>query len=147
MAFDEIAVVRVRLDASAEAVWAALTEAEALRSWYWPASLRPRVHSDPVVGGRFGIEADGVGFSGDYVELERPRRIVQRWRWGGDDRDSRVTLELVPEGDGTELTVTHDGVDADTAVRYKQGWETCLARLPGYLSVAGYLSGGPSGNR
>jgi uncharacterized protein YndB with AHSA1/START domain len=141
MGFDHVAVIRARLDAAPEAVWAALTDAEALQQWYWPASLHPRAHSEPVVGGRFGIDADGMGFAGEYAELDRPRRIVQKWRWAGDDRDSRVVLDLAFDGVGTDLTVTHDEVDAATAVRYEQGWETCLARLPGYLS------GGPSGNR
>ena len=98
--------------------------------------------SNPVVGGRFGINADGMGFSGEYVELDRPRRIVQAWRWHGDDRDSRVTIELTPAGDGTDLVVVHDRIDAATAVDYRAGWESCLGRLPRYLA-----SGSPTGNR
>ncbi|MEU4241479.1 SRPBCC family protein [Actinoplanes sp. NPDC026619] len=141
MDFDESAVIRAGLAAAPEAVWAALTEAGALQRWYWPESVHPRVKSDPVVGGRFGIDADGMGFAGEYLELDPPRRMVQSWRWAGDDRDSRVTIELSPEGDGTDLVVTHDRVDAATAQMYRAGWESCLARLPSYLS------GAPSGNR
>jgi uncharacterized protein YndB with AHSA1/START domain len=60
---------------------------------------------------------------------------VQSWRWAGDDRDSRVTLALSPAGGGTDLVVTHDQVDADTAEMYRQGWESCLARLPAHLAA------------
>ena len=133
MAHDKSAVMMVHLAATPEAVWSAFAEAEALATWYWPGSLHPVARSEPWVGGRFGIDADGMGFAGEYVEFEPPRRMVQAWRWAGDDRDSRVTIELSPAGDGTELAVTHDQVDAATAEMYRAGWESCLARLPAYL--------------
>ena len=134
MAYDESAVIKSRVDAAPGRVWAALTDAEALAAWYWPASVQPRAYSDPVVGGRFGIDADGMGFSGQYLELAVPHRIVQSWRWTGDDRDSRVTIELTPAEGGTDLVVVHDQVDADTAEMYRVGWESCLTRLPAYLA-------------
>jgi uncharacterized protein YndB with AHSA1/START domain len=133
MEFDGSAVIASHVDATPERVWEALTDADALAAWYWPASLHPTATSDPVVGGRFGIEADGVGFSGEYVELDRPRRIVQAWRWQGEERDSRVTIALKPSAGGTDLVVVHDVVDSATADRYAEGWESCLARLPAYL--------------
>ena len=88
-----------------------------------------------MVGGRFGIDASGMGFAGEYVELDRPYRIVQTWRWQGDHRDSRVTISLAPAGDGTDLVVVHDGLDAETATMYRAGWQSCLDRLPAYLSA------------
>ena len=134
MAFDQSATITARLEAPPEQVYAALTEAEALQAWYWPAAVSPKVFSDPVAGGRFGIDAAGMGFAGEYLELEPPARIVQSWRWQGDDRDSRVTITLAPAGDGTDLTVEHDQLDAETAEMYRAGWASCLERLPAYLS-------------
>ena len=134
MPFDRSAVITAHLDAPPERVYAALTDAGALQSWYWPASMSPRAFSDPVVGGRFGVDAAGAGFAGEYTDLDPPHRLVQSWRWRGDDRDSRVTVSLVPAGGGTDLTVVHDRVDAETAEQYRAGWESCLARLPAYLS-------------
>jgi uncharacterized protein YndB with AHSA1/START domain len=134
MEHDESAVIKAHLAASPEQVWHALTDAGALTAWYWPAAVHPVVTSDPVVGGRFGIDADGMGFSGVYQELDAPRRIVQSWRWQGDDRDGRVTIELTPASDGTDVVVVHDRIDAATAEMYRAGWESCLARLPEYLS-------------
>jgi hypothetical protein len=32
--------------------------------------------------------------------------------------------------------VRHDRVDEETAEAYRAGWESCLGRLPGYLSAA-----------
>ena len=136
MGYDESVVIDARLAASPERVWAALTDADALTAWYWPSSVHPTATSDPVVGGSFGIDADGMGFAGRYLELDPPRRLVQSWRWQGDDRDSRVTIELTPTGCGTDLVVVHDLVDGPTAEMYRAGWESCLARLPGYLADA-----------
>jgi uncharacterized protein YndB with AHSA1/START domain len=92
-----------------------------------------------VVGGRFGIDADGMGFAGVYTELVPLRRVVQTWHWQGDDHDSRVTIDLAEAGEsgGTDLTVVHDQVDAETAEMYRQGWQSCLDRLPAYLITPG----------
>lgn len=130
------AEVRILLAASLERIWAALTVADELAAWYWPPSLKPKVFSEPVVGGRFsvGSTASGIGFSGKYVTLHPPHRMEQTWRWDGDDRASRVRIDLVSHGEGTELHVTHDQVDAATAEAYQQGWESCLSRLITHLS-------------
>lgn len=134
MDHDQSAVIETHLHATPERVWTALTDAEALAAWYWPASLHPAAESDPVPGGHFGINADGMGFEGEYVALDPPRRMTQTWRWLGDDRASRVTISLTARDGGTDLVVVHDLVDAATAEMYRAGWESCLARLPGYLA-------------
>ncbi|XVU24058.1 SRPBCC family protein [Actinoplanes sp. CA-054009] len=132
MSYDKQAVVTSHVDASPGRVWTALTDAGELAAWYWPAELRPRAVSDPVAGGGFGIEADGMGFAGRYLELDPPRRLVQSWRWAGDDRDSRVTIELIPAGAGTDVRVVHAELDDETATMYEAGWASCLARLRPY---------------
>jgi hypothetical protein len=45
-----------------------------------------------------------------------------------------VTIALSPADEGTDLIVVHDRLDADTVERYRQGWESCLTRLPEYLA-------------
>ncbi|GAB2623534.1 hypothetical protein Aab01nite_16780 [Paractinoplanes abujensis] len=135
MAHDTSAVITSHVEAAPVRVWFALTDAEALTAWYWPASMHPRAYSEPVVGGRFGVDAGDMGFAGEYRELDPPRRLVQSWRWAGDDRDSRVTIELAPSGAGTDLRIVHDRVDEETAEMYRAGWESCLTRLPAYLAA------------
>jgi uncharacterized protein YndB with AHSA1/START domain len=144
MGYDASAEITAHLAATPERVWSALTEPEALAAWYWPASTDPQVTSDPRPGGRFGITAGAadMGFSGVYREMDPPRRMVQSWRWAGDDRDSRVTISLTPADGGTDLLVVHDQVDAETAEAYRAGWASCLARLPGHLD-GGVSAAGP----
>jgi uncharacterized protein YndB with AHSA1/START domain len=130
------AEVSVRLAAVPERVRAALTVADELAAWYWPASLAPEAFSEPEVGGRFSVAStmSGMGVSGEYVALEVPRRIVQTWRWDGEERESRVCIDLAADGDGTQMRVVHDRVDAATAQAYRQDWESCLSRLPAHLT-------------
>jgi uncharacterized protein YndB with AHSA1/START domain len=131
------AEITAHLDAQPESVWPALTDADALTAWYWPPSTQPKATSDTRVGGAFGLStADAaMGFSGEYLELDEPVRIVQSWRWAGDDKDSRVTITLTPAGGGTDLVIVHDRLDEKTAEMYRQGWESCLARLPEFLAA------------
>ena len=59
---------------------------------------------------------------------------MQTWRWQDAEEDSRVSIELAGDAGSTDLVVVHDRLDADTAEAYRAGWESCLARLPGYLT-------------
>ena len=136
MADEQSAQITAHLAAPPERVWHALTDADALAAWYWPASLKAEVVSDARAGGRLGITARAadMGFSGVYQEFDPPRRMVQSWSWAGVGTDSRVTIELTPAAGGTDLVVVHDGVTEEAAVMYRQGWESSLGRLPGYLA-------------
>jgi uncharacterized protein YndB with AHSA1/START domain len=130
------ATITAHVAASPERVYFALTDADALTAWYWPASVEPKATSDPRVGGLFGVTtADAaMGFDGEYLELEPPRRIVQTWHWAGDEDASRVTIELSAAADGTDIVVTHDQLDEATVEPYRAGWQSCLDRLPDHLA-------------
>jgi hypothetical protein len=78
MAFDRSATITVYLAAPPERVYAALTDATALQEWYWPASMAPKAFSHPVVGGGFGIAADGAGFTGATPSSTHPAASSSR---------------------------------------------------------------------
>ncbi|MEV0899452.1 SRPBCC family protein [Actinoplanes sp. NPDC049802] len=136
--FDEEyeAEMSVRLACPPERVWAALTVADEPAAWYRPAELAPQAFSEPVVGGRFrvGSTVSQAGFSGEYLVLDMPCRIEQTWRWDGEARESRVRIGLVADGDSTEVRVVHGRLDAATAEACRQGWVSCLSRLPAHLA-------------
>ncbi len=138
---DEHAVnLSVHLQAPPDEVWRALTDGPALTAWYWPPSLDPQVRTDPRPGGRYAItsSAPGMGIEGEYVALDAPRRLVQTWRWAGDDTESIVSIDLTGTAErGTELALRHEHLDRLTAVNYRAGWESCLQRLPEYLAAKG----------
>ncbi|MCA2215308.1 SRPBCC domain-containing protein [Jidongwangia harbinensis] len=100
----------------------------------WAAGVRaPAGGRGPATGRRLRRPGHGRGFADVYREMDPPRRMVQSWRRGGDDRDSRVTITLTPAGGGADLLVVHDQVDAETAEAYRAGWASCLDRPPAYL--------------
>lgn len=80
--------------------------------------------SDPRVGGKMTAHADYI--SGKYLELERPRRIVQTWRtsaWPDGYDDSLLEISLIPSANGTLLTMVHSKVPASQAPDYDTGWK------------------------
>jgi uncharacterized protein YndB with AHSA1/START domain len=69
---------------------------------------------------------------GRYVEIDRPRRLVFTWAVAPDAIDaSHVTITIMPQGTGCELTLTHEMQPkwADFAPRVESGWRTMLGAL------------------
>ncbi len=97
------------------AVWRVLTETRLLDAW-----LMPSEGFAPVVGTRFVFRAEPVprtNFSGliecEVLEVEPGSRLTISWTSRGTALDSVVTWDLVPEGRGTRLLLTHSGFDLD----------------------------------
>lgn len=97
---------------------------------------------DARVGGRFTFierrpEMGEVRHVGEYLQIERPRRLV--FSFGVpqfDPRMTTVTIEIRPSAGGCELTLTNDGVPPDYALRNHEGWTRILAGLlPAYEGV------------
>jgi uncharacterized protein YndB with AHSA1/START domain len=122
--------------ASPSKVWDALTDADALARWFWPASLNPVVTVELRPGGRLRIEAPGrMAIEGEYLEIDPPRALAFTWRWDGEDHQSTVRLELSAVDGGTRLRLCHQGFpDIERRDNHALGWSDCLARLPGYLT-------------
>ena len=73
---------------------------------------------------------------GEFVELDRPRRLVFTWGWepGGQSTlppaASTVEIELVPSDTGTTLRFRHYGLpDEASAQSHAHGWDHYLERL------------------
>jgi uncharacterized protein YndB with AHSA1/START domain len=100
-----------------------------------------RVECEPWVGGRYLIEmvnGDAVTrMTGEYLELDRPRRLKFSWRsdsHGGFD--SVVTITLEPSrGDQTLMTIDH-ALPPDLVRDHEKGWNTIAGRLRAKLAAA-----------
>lgn len=126
------------LNAPPERVWRALTDANELAAWFWPPSWASTVEADVRVGGRYRVasEVGGMAVGGEYVAVEPFERLVQTWRWDGEDHETLVTTTLTPSGDGTLVTILHERFATDEdAANHRQGWDDCLDRLPSHLTA------------
>jgi uncharacterized protein YndB with AHSA1/START domain len=94
-----------------------------------------RAETDPRVGGRFTFvdrrpEMGDVEHVGEYLEIDRPRRLVFTFAVPQyDPGDTTVTLDFRPDGDGCVVTLSHAGVLEEWAKQTVQGWTTILEGL------------------
>lgn len=110
-------------------------DADCLGQWLFrtPTGALERAGVDPRVGGRFRVDERRDGelaeHHGEYVALDRPRRLAFDFWTSFSAERTRVTIDLAPDGDGTMLTLTHDGVWPDWADQTKMGWTMILEGL------------------
>ena len=136
--------------ASPEAVYRAHTDPALIQQWL----LGPEGWTMPVCineskpGGKLRYEwsnGKGQGFSitGEFLELQPPRRIVhiERMHLPEPTPDNRVETTFVAEGTGTRMTIRMTLPDAQTRTAMlssgmEGGMEASYARLEGMISVA-----------
>ena len=118
--------------ASPETVWEFLVDPEKAVRWMGTnATLEPRP------GGLYYCEViPGHVAKGEFVEVDRPHRIVYTWGWEQSTQEgaiapgsTRIEIELVPDGDGTTLRFRHDLPTATAAESHARGWDHYLERL------------------
>jgi uncharacterized protein YndB with AHSA1/START domain len=119
------------------AVFEAWLDREALQRFMCggPGVRVTRAECDPRVGGQFlivmNVQGHDLPHRGDYLEIERHKRIVFTWLSHLAGEGSRVTLtfEEAPGGQ-TRLTLEHVGLaDADIRGKHHGGWSHILTEL------------------
>ena len=137
-----IAVARVvrRFDVPPERVFDAWLDPKKISQWMFGPRLREEeilhIELDARTGGSFsflvrrgGEEIDHVG---DYLEIDRPRRLVFTWSIAPDrDPRSRVTVEIAPAAGGCLLTLEHELPPewASYLRRTEEGWTRMVDEL------------------
>ena len=108
--------------------------------WLFATASRPpaRVTIDARVGGafRFVERSGGIGveYAGEYVEIDRPRRLVFTLASAQHLGDpARVAVDIAPERKGCRLTLVHAGVLGDEAPRIEGRWAGMLYGLRALL--------------
>jgi uncharacterized protein YndB with AHSA1/START domain len=130
--------VERRFEQPPERVFDAWLDPSRVAKWFAPA-LGPMttVEIDARVGGRFNFTQDRKGEAavhvGEYKVIERPRKLVFTWATPAKATDpiddaSTVTVEIVPDGDGARLTLTHemDPKWETWSGKIRHGWTTML---------------------
>jgi uncharacterized protein YndB with AHSA1/START domain len=125
-----------RIKAPPAKVFAAWTDPALMARWLGPVGTVELVaKTDPRVGGRFEMKMrmpnDEHNVSGVYLEFVPNQKLVFTWAWRTmPERESLVTVELKPDGDGTLLTLIHSQFfDEAARDRHNEGWSGTLGKL------------------
>jgi uncharacterized protein YndB with AHSA1/START domain len=125
---DELIVVR-HVSVTPEKVFNYFTDARKWTAWQ---GIEAKV--DLVPGGLWRVNVTGDGFaSGRVVEVVENERIVFTWGWEKGPPvppgSTTVAIELIPDGDGTLIRLTHSGLPSDEIEIHRYGWEHYVPRL------------------
>ncbi|HSZ00245.1 MAG TPA: SRPBCC domain-containing protein [Terriglobales bacterium] len=119
--------------ASPEKVWDGFVSRESNRIIFsgadFEADLKPGGNLAWVGPGPDGKPVAYV--QGKLLQVEPPKLLSYTFAMGQNDKMSRVTVELVPETEATQVKVTHDEwAEGDsTYAACADGWPRILSRL------------------
>lgn len=136
-------VVRRRIRAAPERVFAAWTRPEELRRWWGPESVKCiAAEVDLRIGGHYRIanqfpSGEVLWISGRFELIEPPARLAYTWRVEQHaGPEERVTVQFEACEEGTLVVVMHERIpDATLRDRHEQGWRGCLDGLGEYLGT------------
>lgn len=140
----EIVVNRV-IDAPRELVFEAFTEREHIEAWWAPRDARTE-EIDVRPGGVWRYKQPGsggkeYGFRIEFIEIERPTRLVYDYSSVADDGSEPVRTTVTFEEDGDQTNVTlrllfATAADRQQAVKYGGivGAMQALENLADYLA-------------
>ena len=116
------------IEAPPEVVFAHLVDAERMVTW-----MGERADLEPLPGGRFAVDINGVPFRGEYLEVDPPHRVVVSWGMAGSadlpPGSSRVEFTLTAIPSGTALSLNHTGLPDTRAPTHGIGWRHYMDRL------------------
>jgi uncharacterized protein YndB with AHSA1/START domain len=118
----------VDLPAPPEEVFRHLTDPAAMIRW-----MGQHATLEPVPGGAFEVDINGVPVRGRYLEVYPPRRVLVSWGVAGNGDmppgATEVEFTLTPIPAGTRLRLVHRGLSEAQAEMHATGWQHFLARL------------------
>jgi uncharacterized protein YndB with AHSA1/START domain len=132
-------------DAPAEAVFDAWTSPEVMRRWFHcePDWETPQVEVDLRTGGKVRVvmrRSDGTdsGATGEYVLIDRPRRLEMTWAFDDDPSNRQlVELSFFESAGATTVVMINRGISTDERRDAQHhGWQGCFDELGKALAAA-----------
>ena len=135
--------VRRQIARSPADVFEAWTDPDALVTWWGGALARTLSAAvDLRVGGAYRLTMQSgsqvFAVEGVYREVAAPDRWVYTRSWDGLDvesGESLVTVEFQARDEGTEVVVTHEGLQTEAGLSFHdRGWTSSIELLAHTLS-------------
>jgi uncharacterized protein YndB with AHSA1/START domain len=122
-------IVERRVSVSPDKVFTYFTEPDKWLLWQGTEA-----EIELVPGGVWRVNVTGEGFAaGRIVEVVENERVVFTWGWEQGPPvppgSTTVTIELVPDGEGTLIRLTHSDLPSDEIEVHRYGWEHYMTRL------------------
>ena len=124
-----------RIAASPEVVFEFFTDPTKMVQW-----MGTEATLDPRPGGVCRINPNGHAvMSGEFLEVDRPRRIVFTWGWENEQyttppQSTVVEVSLTREGEETIVRLVHRRLQPGAVAFHGAGWEHYLPRLAAVAS-------------
>src|SRR2546429_4039715 len=121
----------VRVAASPDSVFDYFTDPAKMVTW-----MGTEATLDPRPGGVCRINPSGqAAMLGEFVEIDRPRRIVFTWGWETalfktPPQSTLVEVSLTPDGEDTLVRLAHRRLKPEAVALHRAGWHHYLPRLP-----------------
>ncbi len=139
---DLVLSVNKRINAPIEKVFDAWLDAATLAKFIlpMPGMPEPEVENSPKQGGRFKIVMhvgeNDIPHTGEYLEINRPNRLVFTWKSPFSTDDSTVTIDFTKTADNvTDVKLTHVRfIDEEARLNHEGGWANILDALGGILT-------------
>lgn len=104
-------IVKEKVDAPVEKVWNALTDKAQMKEWYFDI---PDFVAEPHTEFAFygGTEEDRYHHHCEVLEVIPNQKLKHTWTYPEISKEKTlVKWELEPDGDGTNVTLTHKGLE------------------------------------
>lgn len=147
---NDAVITEIEIAAPPERVFQAIVDREQALQWgggeqfeilLWEMDPRPNGKWNFVSRERSGKNPPGldrIEHHGEFLEVDRPRLLVQTWyaNWHPDpSHRTIVRWELTPTKTGTRLKVTHSGLAplAGAAQGYSEGWPGLVQQIKKFI--------------
>ena len=117
------------IDADPATVFAYLTDADRLTRWMGVSATL-----EPHPGGLYLVDVgNAMVVRGEFKEVVPVSRLAYSFGWDRGDQlppgSSLVEIDLIPQGSGTLVSMTHSGLPAELVPAHVEGWAHYHARL------------------
>ncbi|TMK99000.1 MAG: SRPBCC domain-containing protein [Actinobacteria bacterium] len=137
---DSVIEHEVRVAASPDSVFEYFTDPAKMVQW-----MGTEATLDPRPGGVCRVSPAGhATVLGEFVEVDRPRRIVFTWGWetalfATPPQSTLVEVSLTPDGEETIVRLAHRRLNHEALAFHRAGWGHYLPRL--VLAASGTVPG------